>query len=199
MTPTELQQCFKFGNAVISEASEDFREGFHNGCLWYSPQEGTQEHPVSVQQLHDLVTTAMTDQVESSDWNLGFLIGAVVDLHRGALFVPDPRAPQVQLGTQTLHLDHWQFQDGFFAGIEDYHRLCTEGEVKPPLTARELLHYVAVYHSDTDRFYLDEEGLRCQEETLGQLAGFLCAALFHLPVVSRTPSAREPSDEQQSA
>ena len=46
------------------------------------------------------------------------------------------------------------------------------------MTARDLLSYIAHRDPETKRYFFGEEALNTLEETLGQLIGYVCTALF---------------------
>ena len=49
------------------------------------------------------------------------------------------------------------------------------------MTARELLSYIAHRNPETNTYYFGEDELSALEDVLGQLVGYLCAALFPKP------------------
>ncbi|MBV9230602.1 MAG: hypothetical protein JOZ18_14930, partial [Chloroflexi bacterium] len=58
------------------------------------------------------------------------------------------------------------------------------------LTACDLLHFVAHYDPQTRRYFFAEEELCTLEDVLGQLVGYLCAALFPRQEKSTGPLER---------
>ncbi len=84
----------------------------------------------------------------------------------------------VQLGPVTLHLNRWRFQDGYAIGQQEYQVRQAERPTPTVVTARELLDLIAHRDPVAQTYYFGADELAALENILGQLVGYLCAALF---------------------
>jgi hypothetical protein len=172
---THSQPLFKLGATTVYTHGNDFADGYGNGFVAY-PQFA--QEPVTDTMLYDLIATNISDTSASHEWNAGFVLGALEGLRKGRP-VPTPETKVVQCGTVTLRLNHWQFREGFLNGQEDRQAdLAQEEAVPTSISARDLLSYIAHHDPTTGRYCLGKEALRTFEETLGQVVGYLCTALF---------------------
>jgi len=172
---------FKIGNTTILVHNDEFADGYTNGLVAHP--EAQQGEPVSVEVISELVAESFLDVSHTRDWNIGYLIGAIDGIRLGNVHQQDAESPYAHLGAVTLCLNRWRFREGYRTGQEDYHAGQQEQMSPPMLTARDLLRYIAHRNSHTDMHYFSESELNTLEETLGQLIGYLCAALF--PVVEQ--------------
>ena len=172
---THARPLFKFGTTTVYTHNDAFADGYGNGFVAY-PHNATE--PVTDTMLYDLIATNISDTSASHEWNAGFVLGALEGLRKGRP-VPTPEMKVVQCGTVTLRLNQWQFREGFLLGQEDRQAdLAQEEAVPTTLSARDLLSYIAHRDSATGHYFLGKEALRTFEETLGQVVGYLCTALF---------------------
>lgn len=116
-----------------------------------------------------------------------WLYCGVISSLREGVHDTHPFGREVQLGEVTLRLNRWCFRAGYENGQADYEQGQHERSSCAILSAQELLRYVAHYDSDTDLYLLGDEELCTIEETLGQLIGYLCSALFFVPVRTTEP------------
>jgi hypothetical protein len=150
-------------------------DGYGNGFVAY-PHNA--QEPMTDSMLYDLIVTNILDSSASHKWNAGFVLGAIEGLRKGRP-VLTPEMKVVQCGTVTLRLNHWQFREGFLNGQEDRQAdLAQEEAVPTSISARDLLSYIAHRDPATGRYSLGKEEIRMFEETLGQVVGYLCTALF---------------------
>ncbi len=172
---THSRQLFKLGATTVYTHSDAFADGYGNGFVAY-PHNA--QEPMTDTMLYDLIATNISDTSASHEWNVGFVLGAIEGLRKGRP-VPTPEMKVVQCGTVTLRLNHWQFREGFLNGQEDRQAdLVQEEAVPTSISARDLLSYIAHRDPATGRYSLGKEALRTFEETLGQVVGYLCTALF---------------------
>lgn len=165
----------KFGNSTILVEDEDFADGFSSGFGDY-PQD---DQPLTVEAIHRLITDNLTDHSEPMAWNLGFILGALTGYYVGPpAYEEVAEVSQVQLGSLTLHLNRWRFRDGYHVGQREYQAQQAQRTDPLELTARELLDFVAHRDPATQTYHFDHDELTGLEDTLGQLIGYLCAALF---------------------
>ena len=167
-------QLFKFGNATILVENGDFADGYYNGLTGGFDL----EQPVSVEAIRAMIVESLSDLQETPTWNTGYIAGALTDLYKGSHRRDEPDAPQVQLGPVTLRLNRWRFHDGYYIGHEEYEAAQQERPTPGVVTARELLDTIAHCDSGTDTYHFGQEELSALEDILGQLVGYLCAALF---------------------
>ena len=171
----QSRQLFKLGATTVLTHSNAFADGYGNGFVAY-PQAAQQ--PLTDTMLYDLIVTNILDADASHEWNAGFVLGAIEGLRKGRP-VPTPDMAVVQCGTVALRLNNWRFREGFLQGQEDRQADLAEEEAPvTTLTARDLLSYIAHRDPETGRYYLDNKILNMLEETLGQVVGYLCTALF---------------------
>jgi hypothetical protein len=171
----QSRQPFKLGATTVYTHDDAFADGYGNGYVAY-PQNATE--PVTDTMLYDLIVTNISDTSASHEWNAGFVLGALEGLRKGRP-VLSPETKIVQCGSVTLRLNHCQFREGFLNGQEDRQAdLAQEEAVPNSISARDLLSYIAHRDPATGRYFLGKEELRTFEETLGQVVGYLCTALF---------------------
>jgi hypothetical protein len=172
---THARQLFKLGATAVHTHSDDFADGYGNGFVAH-PHNA--QEPMTDTMLYDLIATNISDTSASHEWNAGFVLGALEGLRKERP-VPTPESKVVQCGTVALRLNHWQFREGFLNGQEDRQAdLAQEEAVPTSISARDLLSYIAHRDPATGRYFLGKEELHTFEETLGQVVGYLCTALF---------------------
>ncbi len=171
-------QVFKLGYSSILVKNDEFGDGYTNGLVAH-PDE---KQPLTVEAIRKIIDEAVIDVSETEDWNTGYIVGAVRGILEGDYKGKwEPNAPRVQCGSLTLHLNRWRFRDGYYNGQRDY-EVSQEGQPSTRiLTANELLRYLAHHDPQTNRYYFGEEDLSGLEDVLGQLVGYLCAALRPSP------------------
>ncbi len=175
-------QLFKFGNATILVENDDFTDGYYNGLTGGFDL----EQSVSAEAIRALIVESLADLQETPVWNTGYILGAIADLYRGSHCQDEPEPPQVQLGPVTLRLNRWRFQNGYYIGQQDY-EVGRETRTSPDIiTARELLSYIAHRDLSTQTYYFGQDELSALEDIIGQLVGYLCAALFPKSTQERT-------------
>lgn len=168
-------QVCKFGKSTVIAPDGEFSDGYSNGVIRYSNQEA----PLTVEAIRNLIVESIADTNYPQDWNTGFIAGAIRAIYEGVYPQKDePDAPQVQLGPVTLRLNRWRFRDGYYNGQQDYQQSQNEQATPDTLTARDLLRYIAHRDPEKDTFFFGEDELSALEDVLGQLVGYLCAALF---------------------
>ncbi len=165
---------FKFGNATIFVENEDFADGYNNGFVGHPDN----DQPLTVEVIRRLIVENLSDLQETPTWNTGYILGALAGIYSGSCCNEEPDAPQVQLGLVTLRLNRWRFRDGYSIGQQDYQTRQAERPTPNVVTARELLDTIAYCDHVTQTYYLGAEELTALEDVLGQLVGYLCAALF---------------------
>ncbi len=171
----QSRQLFKLGATTVLTHSNAFADGYGNGFVAY-PQ--TAQQPLTDTMLYDLIVTNILDTDASHEWNAGFVLGAIEGLRKGRP-APTPDTSIIQCGTVMLRLNNWRFREGFLLGQEDRQADLAEEEVTPTtLSARDLLSYIAHRDPETGCYFLDEKVLHTFEETLGQVVGYVCTALF---------------------
>lgn len=169
------QQVFKPGHSTILVHDDEFGDGYTNGVIGYPDQ----ERPLTVTAIRNLIEEAVADTSHAPDWNTGYIAGAIKGILEGDYKQQEePDAPRVQFGSLTLHLNRWRFRDGYYNGQHDYEAGHDERTSPDLLTARELLRYIAHRNPETNTYYFGEDELSALEDVLGQLVGYLCAALF---------------------
>jgi hypothetical protein len=177
----------KFGKSTILVHDDDFSEGYSNGLIHHT----NQESPLTVEAIRNMIAESFLDVLHTDAWNTGYVCGAIRGIYEGAYLQQDEDAPSVQLGTLTLRLNRWRFKDGFFNGQEDYQESQNEQATPDTLTARDLLRYIAHRDSEKDTFFFGDDELSALEDVLGQLVGYLCAALFpHFPKPTQERDAK---------
>ena len=105
-------------------------------------------------------------------------MGAISGIREGSHSEEHLECPQVQLGAVLLRFNRWRFREGYLNGHLDYEAGKETLSSPDVLTARDLLCYIAHYDLDTNMYSFAEDQLATLEETLGQLIGYFCAALF---------------------
>jgi hypothetical protein len=178
------QSVFKLGKATILVPDDEFADGYANGFVIH-PEAG---QPLTVETIRRIITQSVFDTMHPDDWNMGYIVGALDGIRRGEPSTHDPDARQVRLSGLTLRLDDWRFREGYITGQEDYAALQDERTDPSVLSARDLLRYIAHRDRETNRYYFGEEDLATLEEMLGQLVGYLCAALFSTQQQNAEPS-----------
>lgn len=166
---------FKLGNTTIL-VHNDFADGYANGFITH-PQ-AQQGEPISLEMISELVAECFLDVSHTHDWNVGYLVGAIEGIRLGNSRREEAVLSSVRLGAATLRLNRWRFREGYYNGQEYYQAGQDEQSLPLILTARGLLSYIAHHDSKTDTYFLSENELNTLEETLGQLIGYVCAALF---------------------
>src|SRR5579884_2252640 len=101
---TQQQRLFKAGNATIRVCNDEFEDGYACGSLAGALLEADHESAVTVQQLRELILSALSNREYSSERNTGYIVGAIESFCRGHLCAPDPEAPEVQLGAFPFNL-----------------------------------------------------------------------------------------------
>jgi hypothetical protein len=167
------QHPFKYGRSTIVVEEDDFTDGYMNGYA-VSPGE---EDVWSVEALHRLIMECVSDTKESPAWNIGCLLGAIKAIYDGTP-LEEGYTPSVQLGPITLRLNRWRFHDGYWIGRQDYAADQDDRHPSNVLTAHELLSYIAHRDPATQTYYLGPDEVSAFEVIIGQLVGYLCAALF---------------------
>ncbi len=168
------QQLFKLGKTTILVPDDEFADGYANGFVIHPEA----DQPLTVETIRTIITQSVFDVTHPVDWNMGYIVGALDGIRKGMQSDHDPDARQVGLGALTLRLNNWRFREGYITGQGDYAALQDERTDPPLLSACDLLRYIAHRDRETDRYYFGEEELATLEELLGQLVGYLCAALF---------------------
>lgn len=167
---------YKFGSVtILAENEEDFANGYSNGFVGYPEQN---QQPLTEQDVRRLIIQNLTDPTESLTWNTGYVLGALAGLYVGPYRGDEPHAPQVQLGPVAFYLNRWRFRDGYFMGQEKYQTRQAEHPTPNVIFARELLDLIAHRDSITQTYHFSANELTGLEDILGQLVGYLCAALF---------------------
>ena len=169
------QNTFKLGNASILVESDEFADGHDNGL---TSLEETQ--PLTVAAIRTILVEALNDTIEPADWNTGYVVGAIRGIYEGspALWETEPEISSVQLGSLTLRLNRWRFSGGYYTGRQAYKMKQANRPSTRVVTATELLRSIACYDAETKQYTLAEAELSGLEDVLGQLVGYLCAALF---------------------
>ncbi len=190
----QSRSLFKLGATTVYMRSNDFADGYGNGFVAY-PHNA--QEPMTDSMLYDLIVTNILDSSASHEWNAGFVLGALEGLRKGRP-IPTPEMKVVQCGTVTLRLNHWQFREGFLLGQEDRQAdLAQEEAVPTSLSARDLLSYIAHRDPATGRYSLGKEELHTFEETLGQVVGYLCTALFSTLQASEQAESVEMGSQEE--
>lgn len=176
-------QPFKFGNATILVDNGDFANGYSNGFVRHPEDE---DQLITVEEIRRLIVENLSDLSETPTWNTGSILGSIVDMYAGVRRDEEPEAPQIHLGSLTLHLNRWRFRDGYYIGQEKYQTRQAERPDPDIVTARELLNLIAHRDPATHTYYFGAEDLAALEDLLGELVGYLCTAL--LSQTSKEPS-----------
>lgn len=169
------QHVFKLGKSTLVVSTDAFSDGYANGFVGYPNKE--EAHPLTVDTIQRLILDSLFDQLQSREWNLGYIVGAISGL-REVNHDTAAASCDMQLGLVTLRLNRWRFREGYINGQADYEQGQHERPSRTVLTAQELLRYIAHYDTNTGLYVLGDEELCTLEETLGQLIGYLCSALF---------------------
>ena len=185
---------FKLGKSTIFLHSDEFKEGYYNGFVAYPRK---QQQPLTDSAVYELIATNLLDVSHTDTWNAGYIIGAITGIYKGDQDESERDAQEVQLGTITLGLNNWRFREGYQTGQEDYCICQSEREVTPILKSSDLLRYIAHHDPETNLYYFAEDEISAIEDTLGQLVGYLCAALF--PSQERNTGALQHSTILQEA
>lgn len=166
------QKVFKLEHSTILVHDDEFGDGYTNGVISYPDQ----ERPLTVTAIRTLIEEAVADTSHPPDWNTGYIAGAIRGIHEGDWKQQEePDAPRVQFGSLILHLNRWRFR---YNGQHDYEAGRDERTSPDVLTARELLSYIAHRNPETNTYSFGVDELSALEDILGQLVGYLCAALF---------------------
>lgn len=166
---------FKLGNATILVENEDFANGYNNGFVGHPENE---DRPITVDEIRQFIVENLSNSSESPAWNTGYIVGTLIGLYAGPRCDDEPEAPQVELGPVTLRLDRWRFRDGYYAGKLEYQARQAERPEPQVITARELLDLIAHRDPVAHTYHFEEYQATYVEDTLGELVGYLCTALF---------------------
>lgn len=170
------QQVFKLGKSTIVVHDDEFADGYTNGSVAYPNT--AQETLFTVEHIRQIITESFLDGKHTGDWNIGYIVGAISGIREGSHYDDHLECPQVQLGAGLLRFNRWRFREGYLNGQLDYEAGKETHPSPHVLTARDLLCYIAHYDPDTNMYSFAKDQIATLEETLGQLIGYFCAALF---------------------
>src|SRR5260221_13874109 len=103
------QQVFKLGKSTLVVHDDEFADGYTNGNVAYPTT--TQETPLTVERIRQIITESFLDSEHSNDWNTGYIVGAISGIREGSHSEEHLECSQVQLGTVLLRLNRWRFRE----------------------------------------------------------------------------------------